>query len=252
MIVAMAASVVLVVTTILILYETLRLTSNHLAELPLRPRARIIAVVLATFIGHTAAVWTYALGYWVLAVNWQVGGFAGLPVEGFQDCLYFSVVTYTSLGFGDHIPISHARLIAGVEALNGLLLIGWSASFTYLVMERYWPLHGEARAGPSKGGSAGAYATTTDGRVHNPLRREHQSTRTDSRPATGPSPRRACRHRASSRFQPEPQIEIRDPVTVHVQKGWVTLAGTVEDAYQPRVAEVTVRKLDGVGGVSNM
>src|SRR3954449_5568034 len=141
MIAVMVASVVLVVTTILILYETLRLTSNHLAELPLRPRARIIAVVLATFIGHTAAVWTYALAYWVLAVKWQVGGFAGLPVEGFQDCLYFSVVTYTSLGFGDHIPVSHARLIAGVEALNGLLLIGWSASFTYLAMERYWPLH---------------------------------------------------------------------------------------------------------------
>jgi Ion channel len=98
-------------------------------------------VVLATFVGHAAAVWTYALAYWVLAVKWQVGGFSGLPVEGFQDCLYFSVVTYTSLGFGDHVPVSHARLIAGVEALNGLLLIGWSASFTYLAMERYWPLH---------------------------------------------------------------------------------------------------------------
>src|SRR3954447_14121725 len=141
MIVAMAASVVLVVTTILILYETLRLTSNHLAELPLRPRARIIVVVLATFVGHTAAVWTYAFAYWVLMVKWQIGGFAGLPVDGFQDCLYFSVVTYTSLGFGDHVPVSHARLIAGVEALNGLLLIGWSASFTYLAMRRYWPLH---------------------------------------------------------------------------------------------------------------
>ena len=69
MIVAMAASVVLVVTTILILYETLQLTSNHLAELPLRPRARIIVVVLAAFIGHTAAVWTYAFAYWVLAVK---------------------------------------------------------------------------------------------------------------------------------------------------------------------------------------
>jgi hypothetical protein len=71
-------------------------------------------------------------------------------VEGFQDCLYFSVVTYTSLGFGDHVPVSHARLIAGVEALNGLLLIGWSASFTYLAMERYWPLHGEHRPDTSE------------------------------------------------------------------------------------------------------
>jgi hypothetical protein len=143
MIMAMATSVVLVVTTILIVYETLRLTSNHLADLPVPPRMRIIAVVLAAFASHTAAVWTYALAYWVLSVNLQVGSFAGLPVESFQDCLYFSVVTYTSLGFGDQIPVSHARLIAGVEALNGLLLIGWAASFTYLAMERYWPLHAQ-------------------------------------------------------------------------------------------------------------
>jgi hypothetical protein len=30
------------------------------------------------------------------------------------------------------------RLIAGVESLDGLVLIGWSASFTYLAMEEYW------------------------------------------------------------------------------------------------------------------
>ncbi len=141
MILAMAASVALVIVTILILYETLRLISNHIAELPVPPRARIIAVVLAVFVGHTLAVWIYALAYWVLAVRLDVGGFAGLPVENFQDCLYFSAVTYTSLGFGDQVPVSHVRLIAGVEALNGLLLIGWSASFTYLCMERYWPMH---------------------------------------------------------------------------------------------------------------
>jgi hypothetical protein len=90
MIAAMATSVVLVVTTILIVYETLRLTSNHLTDLPVRPRMRIIAVVLAAFVGHTATVWTYALGYWVLSLKLQVGSFAGLPVESFQDCLYFS------------------------------------------------------------------------------------------------------------------------------------------------------------------
>ncbi len=141
MIAAMSASVVLVVATILMLYETLRLTSNNLSDLPLPPRPRIIVVVLAVFLGHTGAVWTYALAYWLFAVHLQINSFSGLPVEDFSDCLYFSVVTYTTLGFGDHVPVSHARLIAGVEGLNGLLLIGWSASFTYLAMERYWPLH---------------------------------------------------------------------------------------------------------------
>ena len=29
-------------------------------------------------------------------------------------------------------------LVAGIEALTGLLLIAWSASFTYLTMERIW------------------------------------------------------------------------------------------------------------------
>lgn len=143
MITAVVVSVFLVIATILTLYETLRLTSNHLAELPIPPRARIIVVVLTAFIGHTLAVWTYAAAYWLLG-DW-LGGFAGIPVNDFLDCLYFSAVTYTSLGFGDHVPLSNLRLIAGVEALNGLLLIGWSASFTYLAMERYWPMHAERR-----------------------------------------------------------------------------------------------------------
>lgn len=141
MLAAMGASVILVITTVLILYETLRLTSNHLSDLPFPPRARIIIVVLAAFVGHTLAVWTYAIAYWLLAVRLKIGTFAGLPVDAFPDCLYFSVVTYTALGFGDHIPLAQARLIAGVEALNGLLLIGWSASFTFLAMQRYWSLH---------------------------------------------------------------------------------------------------------------
>ena len=52
--------------------------------------------------------------------------------------MYFSAETYTSLGFGDVTPLGPIRLLAGVEALNGLLLIGWSASYTFIAMERFW------------------------------------------------------------------------------------------------------------------
>jgi hypothetical protein len=55
-----------------------------------------------------------------------------------MNCLYFSAETFTSLGFGDVTPVGPIRLLAGLEALNGLLLIGWSASFTYIAMERFW------------------------------------------------------------------------------------------------------------------
>jgi hypothetical protein len=36
------------------------------------------------------------------------------------------------------VPSGSLRLLAGVEALNGLLLIGWSASYVYIAMERFW------------------------------------------------------------------------------------------------------------------
>ena len=81
MIAAVIASIMLVIATILTLYETLRLTSERLAGLPLPPRARIIVVVLAAFVGHTLAVWTYALGYWVLSD--RLGG--SEPERGRED-----------------------------------------------------------------------------------------------------------------------------------------------------------------------
>jgi len=62
------------------------------------------------------------------------------PTTALMDCIYFSAETYTSLGFGDVTPVGHMRLLVGVEALNGLLLVAWSASYTYLSMERFWSL----------------------------------------------------------------------------------------------------------------
>ena len=141
MIPAMFASSALVVLCILIHYEALRFTSDHLAELPVSPRARILVVVIACFAAHTIEVWLYGIAYFLSIEAFGLGGFGGQTVSGFEDSLYFSAVTYTSLGLGDYYPTRGLRLIAGVEALNGLVLIGWSASFTYLAMEKYGPMH---------------------------------------------------------------------------------------------------------------
>lgn len=141
MIIAMMVCVVLVLGTILIHYEVLRLASEHVHDLPIAPRLRIIPVVIAAFIGHTLEVWLYGIAYWALTALAALGAITGSGPLGTEDFVYFSAVTYTSLGFGDLVPTGHLRLVAGVEGLNGLILIGWSASFTYLAMERYWPLH---------------------------------------------------------------------------------------------------------------
>ena len=141
MLIAMLACVGLVLGTILIHYEVLRFASNHVHDLPIAPRLRIIPVVIAAFVGHTLEVWLYGAAYWALSDHLGLGTIKGVDPQGFHDYIYFSAVTYSSLGFGDLVPTGHLRLLAGVEGLNGLILIGWSASFTYLAMERYWPLH---------------------------------------------------------------------------------------------------------------
>jgi hypothetical protein len=144
---AVVTSILLVALTLLVHYEALRLTSSVLPKLTFALRARVVVVVFVAFLAHTIEVWLYAFAYYVFFEILGFGGFGGFgDLKGdWRDYVYFSAVTYTSLGLGDVFPLGQARLIAGVEALNGSVLIGWSASFAYLTMGRFWPLHPEHR-----------------------------------------------------------------------------------------------------------
>lgn len=84
---------------------------------------------------HMAEIIAYA-GVFFGVHKVGLGGFGGEPMDGFPDYVYFSIVSYTTLGIGDVFPKGGMRLLAGVQALNGLLLVAWSASFTYFDMER--------------------------------------------------------------------------------------------------------------------
>lgn len=42
------------------------------------------------------------------------------------------------LGLGDLVPVGAVRFMTGTEALTGFVLIAWSASFTFVEMERFW------------------------------------------------------------------------------------------------------------------
>ena len=54
------------------------------------------------------------------------------------DCVYFSFTTYTTIGFGDITPTGHLKYLTGLQALTGLVLITWTASFLFLEMQNYW------------------------------------------------------------------------------------------------------------------
>ena len=141
MIAAMCVTTVLVLICVGIHYECLRFISERVAGIPGPPRLRLLAVMIGVFIAHTLEVWVFAIGYFALDGRLGVGSLGGELSFGFKDCLYFSSVTYTSLGLGDVYPLGEMRLVAGVEALCGLLMIAWTASFTYLSMVKFWEAH---------------------------------------------------------------------------------------------------------------
>lgn len=64
-----------------------------------------------------------------------IGNFNGTLL----DCVYFSFSTFTTVGYGDIEPIGNLRFLTGIEGLAELVLVGWSASFLFMEMQRYWP-----------------------------------------------------------------------------------------------------------------
>ena len=132
------ACLCLLIATTLIHYEVLRTLNAHLHRLRTRDRFKVVVVILTAFLAHTIEIALYGATLYSLVTWFGAGKLVGSAGSSWTTCLYFSSETYTSLGFGDLTAAGPVRLLVGTEALNGLLLIAWSASFTSLCMERFW------------------------------------------------------------------------------------------------------------------
>jgi hypothetical protein len=130
--------VVLLVLTTVIHYEVLRAMTVGLPTIGVPARTKLIVVIVGAFFAHTVEIALYALAIYLLAHYAGLGALDDSTRFSVSVSFYFSAETYTSLGYGDVVPGGGLRLLAGAEALNGLLLIGWSASYTYIAMERFW------------------------------------------------------------------------------------------------------------------
>jgi hypothetical protein len=129
----------LVAATFAFHYRVLLWLGSNTQKFNLERQSQVLVIVIALFLAHIVEIGFYALVY-----NWSVslldlGVFEGAPVGNAMNYLYYSGVIYTTLGLGDIQPLGHIRFITAVEALNGFLLITWSASFTFLAMGRLWP-----------------------------------------------------------------------------------------------------------------
>jgi hypothetical protein len=128
----------LVFTTTFLHYELLRGLSAFLPRLVISGRFRVLISIFGAFIAHLLEIMLYGLAYYFLRDHFDLGSFGGHFVDQVSTFVYFSAETFTSVGYGDLYPVGPLRMVCGIEALNGLLLIGWSASFTYLFMEHFW------------------------------------------------------------------------------------------------------------------
>jgi hypothetical protein len=136
--IAALTCLILLVATTVIHYEVLRLLTAGLHTLEIRPRRQLIFVIIGAFGAHFIEILLYGAAYYLLVNVFHIGSMGDPGPLSFTRCLYFSAETYTTLGFGDVLPHGDLRLLVGLEALNGMLLIGWTASFTFLSMQRFW------------------------------------------------------------------------------------------------------------------
>lgn len=76
---------------------------------------------------HWLEISAFGILYYMLVEMGHFGSVSG--AHSLQDYMYFSVSSYTSLGVGDLYPQGHMRILSGSEALMGLIMITWSATF---------------------------------------------------------------------------------------------------------------------------
>ena len=87
--------------------------------------AVMIPTVLVLMVTHAVEVVVWSLAYSLVDA-------AATGV----DLVYFAFVNYTTLGYGDIVPVERWRLLGPITAMNGVLLFGWSTAVIFEVLRR--------------------------------------------------------------------------------------------------------------------
>ncbi len=140
----------LTVTVVGLHYEALRLLS---AMHPRRwsGRVNIGVLIVCIIVVHCLEALLFALGFWIADQVLGLGGLAGVAGPGGKGSgvhaqpgalvyAYFALETFTTQSLGDIVPVGATRLIASIEPLVGLILIGWSTSMNSPATKRLAPL----------------------------------------------------------------------------------------------------------------
>ncbi|HIF30325.1 MAG TPA: two pore domain potassium channel family protein [Planctomycetaceae bacterium] len=86
------------------------------------------AVVLLSL--HILEVIMWGIAYLLLV--------SGRALNTIEEAIYFSTVTFASLGYGDVVIEGPWRLLSAIQAMTGLLAFGWSSALLFAVVQRTW------------------------------------------------------------------------------------------------------------------
>ena len=79
-------------------------------------------------------------GIWGVFYYWR-----GLFPD-FETSLYFSLGSYTTIGYGDVVLPQRWRMLGGIEGLSGVLLCGLSAAFVFALVNSAFQFRVQQRA----------------------------------------------------------------------------------------------------------
>ena len=98
---------------------------EHIHPMSLHGVGVTLVLVLGLFVLHGIEIWTYAFVFLLLDA---------LPNLG--EAIYFSTITYATTGYDDDSISQSWRMVAAIEGLNGVVLLGWSTAFFVTVVAR--------------------------------------------------------------------------------------------------------------------
>ena len=81
--------------------------------------------MLGLFVIHGLEIWLYAALYWLAGA---------LP--DLHTAVYFSTITYGTIGYDDEGVARAWQLVAAIEGINGVLMLGWSTAFFVALIAR--------------------------------------------------------------------------------------------------------------------
>lgn len=94
---------------------------------PLSPRgvAFTLGIVVAILALHGLEIWLFAFVYLGIGAT-----------TGLEDSLYFSTISYSTVGYSDVHILADWRLLGAFESILGMVLIGWSTAFFFRMLGR--------------------------------------------------------------------------------------------------------------------